>query len=108
LAGFVEAGESLEAAVAREVAEETGIEVRDVSYVASQPWPFPRSIMLGFQARATTTTIKINYQELEDARWFTRSEILTFGEWGEESDKFKLPRRDSIARSLIEMWMKER
>ena len=107
LAGFVEAGESLEAAVAREVAEETGIEVGDIAYVSSQPWPFPRSIMLGFQARATTTTLKINYQELEDARWFSRSEIRTFGEWGEDSDKLKLPRRDSIARSLIEMWMKE-
>ena len=105
LAGFVEAGESLEAAVAREVCEETGIEVRDVAYVASQPWPFPRSIMLGFQALATTTTLKINHQELEDARWFTRREIREFGEWGEESDKFKLPRQDSIARSLIEMWM---
>jgi len=108
LAGFVEAGESLEAAVAREVAEETGIEVRDVTYVSSQPWPFPRSIMLGFQALATTTTLKINYQELEDARWFTRTEISEFGEWGEESDKFKLPRQDSIARSLINMWMENR
>ena len=63
--------------------------------------------MLGFQALATTTTLKINHQELEDARWFTRKEIQEFGEWGEESDKFKLPRQDSIARSLIEMWMKE-
>lgn len=105
LAGFVEAGESLEAAVAREVHEETGITVEEIGYVASQPWPFPQSIMLGFNAVATSSEIKINESELDDARWFSREELTAFGEWGETSDRFKLPRRDSIARYLIEYWL---
>jgi len=105
LAGFVEAGESLEAAVAREVHEETGINVNDIRYVASQPWPFPRSIMLGFSASASNSEIKVNRDELEDARWFTRSEIATFGEWGMDQEGYKLPRRDSIARHLVEIWL---
>ncbi len=105
LAGFVEAGESLEAAVAREVHEETGITVDDVRYVTSQPWPFPQSIMLGFNSVANDTEIKLNESELDDARWFTRQELAEFGEWGETSDRFKLPRRDSIARYLIEYWL---
>ena len=105
LAGFVEAGESLEAAVAREVQEETGIQVNNIRYVASQPWPFPRSIMLGFSALASSTDINVNRDELEDARWFTRSEIATFGEWGIEQEGYKLPRRDSIARHLVDRWL---
>ena len=105
LAGFVEAGESLEAAVAREVHEETGIRVNDIRYVASQPWPFPRSIMLGFSALASNNEVKVNMDELEDARWFTRSEIATFGEWGMDQEGYKLPRRDSIARHLVEIWL---
>lgn len=107
LAGFVEAGETLENAVAREVHEETGVVVQDIEYVASQPWPFPRSIMLGFKAIASTTELDINKDELEDARWFTREEMRTFGDWGEESDRMKLPRPDSIARFLIDSWMSE-
>lgn len=105
LAGFVEAGETLENAVAREVYEETGVRVNEVEYVTSQPWPFPRSIMLGFRAIATTTELKINTDELEDARWFRREELVTFGDWGEESDRLKLPRPDSIARHLIDLWI---
>ena len=104
LAGFVEPGESLEQAVSREVFEEAGIRTDDVAYVASQPWPFPRSIMLGFTARATDTDIRIDENELADARWFTREEIRTFGDWGDGGDGPKLPRTDSIARFLIERW----
>ena len=72
IAGFVEPGESLEHAVAREVKEETGIEICDIEYKASQPWPFPASIMLGFRARAYTTEINCEDDELVEARWERR------------------------------------
>ena len=75
LAGFVEPGESLEEAVAREVFEESGIRVGAVQYHSSQPWPFPASIMLGFYAEALTEAITIDPNELMDARWFTRDEM---------------------------------
>lgn len=107
LAGFVEPGESLEMAVQREVLEEASIHTEDVRYVASQPWPFPRSIMLGFEARATTTQITCDPTELADAQWFTREQIRSFGNWGDESDNYKLPRPDSIARHLIDRWVSE-
>jgi NAD+ diphosphatase len=102
LAGFVEPGESLEEAVAREVHEETGIVVNEVTYHSSQPWPFPASIMLGFTARAVTTELHVDLDELETARWFDRAFILAHP----EDDEFRLPRRDSIARRLIEDWLK--
>jgi NAD+ diphosphatase len=102
LAGFVEPGESLEEAVAREVEEETGIIVEDVIYHSSQPWPFPASIMLGFYARAVSREIEVDTSELEAARWFERDFILSH----KEDDEFRLPRRDSIARRLIEDWLK--
>jgi NAD+ diphosphatase len=101
LAGFVEPGESLEQAVAREVHEETGIVVTDVTYHSSQPWPFPASIMLGFTARAVTTEINLAVDELEGARWFERS----YMKGHPDDDEFRLPRRDSIARRLIEDWL---
>lgn len=104
LAGFVEPGESLEEAVAREVMEEVGVEVTDVRYEASQPWPFPASIMLGFYATAQTTEIRVDEEELETARWFTADEILEAGAWEDESAAVRLPRRDSIARFLINTW----
>ena len=102
LAGFVEPGESLEEAVAREVQEETGIVVDEVTYHSSQPWPFPASIMLGFTARAVTTEVRIDPEELEAARWFDRDFILGHI----DDDTFRLPRRDSIARRLVEDWLK--
>ena len=104
LAGFVETGESLEEAVAREVFEEAGIVVSNARYLASQPWPFPQSIMLGFVETAESEEITIDENELAEARWFTDQEIATFGSWGDESPGPKLPRPDSIARFLIESW----
>jgi NAD+ diphosphatase len=101
LAGFVEPGESLERAVAREVREEAGIEIDDVAYHSSQPWPFPSSLMLGFTARATTTELRVDTTELEAARWFEKDWLLAH----EDDDAFRLPRRDSIARRLIEDWL---
>ncbi len=102
LAGFVDPGESLEEAVVREVGEETGVVVTDVAYQASQPWPFPSSLMLGFRARAETVKITLNRDELEDAGWFTRAQIGDF-----EATGRRLPRPDSIARWLIEGWLAE-
>lgn len=102
LAGFVEPGETLEEAVAREVGEETGIEVADVTYLNSQPWPFPSSLMLGFRARALTTRIRIAPDELADARWFGRDDLRRMEERG-----MRLPRADSIARWLVEEWLAE-
>jgi NAD+ diphosphatase len=100
LAGFVEPGESLEEAVRREVYEETAVEVDEVHYHSSQPWPFPSSLMLGFTARARTTDILLSPDELEDARWFTRDQLR--GRKGVE-----LPSTISIARRLIEDWLTE-
>ncbi len=107
LAGFVDPLESLEETVAREVYEECGIELDAIEYQASQPWPFPSSIMLGFRARARTTEIRIDNDEIEEAYWFEAEQLLEFGEWGDEGDNFCLPRRDSIARYLVESWKKE-
>ena len=100
LAGFVEPGESLEEAVAREVFEESAIRVGNVRYHSSQPWPFPSSIMLGFYAEGLTEDITIDPNELRDARWFSRTELQD-----PDAHGFALPRRDSIARRLIEDWI---
>jgi NAD+ diphosphatase len=97
VAGFVEPGESLEDAVAREVFEETNINVGDIRYHSSQPWPFPSSLMLGFFAEARSEEIKLNDGELEDARWFSRKEMT--------SGFPKLPYRVSIARKLVDTWI---
>jgi NAD+ diphosphatase len=100
LAGFVDPGESLEEAVVREVMEEVGVEVTDVTYYGNQPWPFPQSLMVGFFARATTTEIRVDQDEIEDARWFTREEMRQQAEDG----SLVLPGGISISRSLVEAW----
>ncbi len=96
LAGFVEPGESLEQAVAREVAEEVGVEVDNVRYFGSQPWPFPNSLMIGFRADYARGDLVVDPEELEDAAWFRLDDLP------------KLPSEISIARALIEAWIAER
>ena len=104
LAGFVEVGESIENAVAREVKEEAGIDVSDVQYVASQPWPFPSSLMFGCRAVALSSDLTIDTNELEDARWFTREEVAR-GVSGSEDATFQPPPHTAIARTLLEDWL---
>jgi NAD+ diphosphatase len=103
LAGFVEPGESLEAAVAREVREEAGVEVGPPAYVASQPWPFPTSLMLGFTAPWRTGQPRRVDAELEDVRWFTRAHVEA-AIAGRDSP-LGLPPRFAIARRLLEHWL---
>ncbi len=100
LAGFVEPGESIEDAVRREVLEESNIRVGDVQYLGSQPWPFPCSLMLGYHAHALSTQIKVDDEELAQAHWFSRDELVAACTAGE----VKLPPDVSIARRLIERW----
>ena len=100
LAGFVEPGESLEEAVAREVLEETSVVVTDVTYAGSQPWPFPSSLMLGFLAKASTVDIRVDGEEITEARWFTRDELAAEVEAGD----LVVPTTLSIAGALLSHW----
>ena len=111
LAGFVEAGESLEACVEREISEEVGVAVTDIHYLGSQPWPFPRSIMLGFQATADPSDPVLPRDgEIAEAHWFSRAQVraaLSSGDWtgvagGERP--LLLPGSVSIARGMLESW----
>lgn len=109
LAGFVEAGESLEECVRREIAEEVGVHVRDVRYLGSQAWPFPRSLMIGFHARADADATPTPAEgEIAEAKWVTRDELraaLDQGDWGSKRQgRLLLPGRVSIARSMLEAW----
>ncbi len=101
LAGFVEAGESLEQAVRREVFEESGVRVGEVAYVASQPWPFPRSLMLAFVARAEAGAVAVDGIEIEWARFFTRDDVRS----GVASGEITLPRQASIASRVVQLWL---
>lgn len=100
LAGFVEPGESLEDAVRREIHEEVGVEVGEVTYAGSQPWPFPTSLMLGFFAKATSTAIHVDGTEIAHARWFTRDEVSELS----ASEQVVLPGAVSISRWLVDTW----
>ncbi|MCW3004248.1 MAG: diphosphatase [Conexibacter sp.] len=116
LAGFVEPGERLEDAVEREVLEESGVTVRDVRYVASQPWPFPVSLMLGFRSSYAggEPSAQAADGELEDVRWFDRAEVAAAvsgdESWidGAPSDRLMLPPPTAIARLLVDRWLAER
>jgi NAD+ diphosphatase len=104
LAGFVEPGESIEAAVARELKEEAGIAVTDVRYLCSQPWPFPSSLMVGVHARASDDSLIIDINELDDARWFSHGEVVA-ALANDPSAPFQPPPRAAIARTLLESWV---
>jgi NAD+ diphosphatase len=112
LAGFVDPGETLEQAVIREVVEETAIHVEKPHYITSQPWPFPASIMLGFTAVATSEKIDISQDDLEDAQWFSREQLVNFGvnnsviaeEGGADKPQYKMSSGDSISSYLITAW----
>jgi len=93
ISGFNEAGETLESTVVREIREEVNIEVRDITYVKSQPWPFPNSLMIGFKARFLSGTVKPDGIEIEDAAWFSRDNLP------------ELPAEGSLSRSLINSWL---
>jgi len=106
LAGFVEPGESIEEAVAREVFEEAGVRVREVSYVASQPWPFPSQLMIGCHAVADDPTLAVDFSEIEEARWFSRAELETARAAGADgTPELIFPRSVAIAHHLVTWWL---
>jgi NAD+ diphosphatase len=108
LAGFVEPGETIEEAVAREVFEEAGVRVRDVTYVATQPWPFPSSLMIGCHSYTDDPTVVVDTSELDDARWFTRAEVedaIAASDRGDRGSAFGAPPRFAIANHLLRWWL---
>ena len=104
LAGFLEPGETVEEAVRREIVEESGVVVDAVRYVASQPWPFPASLMIGCLARATTNKITVDRKELEDARWFSRDEARALWE-RRHPEGLTGPHPMAIAHHLVKFWL---
>jgi NAD+ diphosphatase len=103
LAGFLEPGETIEEAVRREIHEEAGIDCGEVAYVASQPWPFPSSLMMGCLARATSRAITIDAVELEDARWFDRAEVIAMFEM-RHPERLWAPNPMAIAHHILKGW----
>ena len=103
LAGFLEPGETIEAAVGRELNEEAGITVDEVSYLGSQPWPFPASLMIGCLARTVSNRIVVDHHELEDARWFDRTEVAAMLA-GRHPDGLVCPVPMAIAHHLVRAW----
>ena len=106
LAGFLESGETIEDAVRREIAEEAGVVAGEVTYLASQPWPFPASLMIGCLARAETTELRVDKDELEDARWFTREECLAMLE-GRHPERLTCPPPMAIAHHILKAWVED-
>lgn len=109
LAGFIEPGESIEEAVTREIWEEAGVRIRDVRYVASQPWPFPSSLMLACHAFADSPDIAIDATELEDARWFTRDQVaeaMAARARGQDGVAFSAPSVTAVAWHLLDDWLR--
>ena len=106
LAGFVEPGENIEEAARRETLEEAGITCGRVKYFASQPWPFPMSLMIGCHAQATSTEITVDREELEDARWFTREEVAQMFT-GQHPEGISIPPPIAIAHHIIRAWVEE-
>ena len=106
LAGFVEPGETIEAAVRREVQEETGVGCGAVSYLASQPWPFPASLMIGARTEATGTAITIDPDELEQALWVTREELVTV--FAGLHPTIRPGRQGAIANFILRAWLADR
>ena len=110
LAGFMEPGESIEETVAREVFEEAGVRVRGVTYVASQPWPFPSQLMIGCHAHADSADLTIDANEIEEARWFTRDEVaeaMAAGARGEDGIAFIAPPPHAVAHHLLAWWLSQ-
>ena len=103
LAGFIEPGETIEAAAQREAMEESGIKIKNVKYITSQPWPFPASLMMGCTGEAQNRTIKIDRDELEDAIWVSKEDV--FQALNGLDNSIFMARKGAIARHLIEKWI---
>lgn len=107
LAGFIEPGETIEEAVRREVKEEAGIDVGEVRYHSSQPWPFPSSLMIGCTGEAVSEEISIDRTEVEDVQWFSRDTIAKACRGETRADELFLPPSMAIARTLVDAWLEE-
>jgi NAD+ diphosphatase len=105
LAGFIEPGETIEEAVKREVLEEVGLYAHDVSYITSQPWPFPSQLMIACHCYSATDELTIDRNELEDARWFTRAEVAEAFEKGPDSTSFVPPFPLAVAHHMLRWWL---